>query len=324
MWNTFRKQKQLRHSLRRVVVGAPFLACVGTVLGADWPHWRGPNRNDVTPESSGWQPGKVWVGAPAWRRSVGIGSTSPILADNRVYVLGWSHGKDHVVCLDAATGRTVWETTYPCPKYGRYSIGDKGYYGGPSATPEFDAATGLLYTLSTDGDLAAWDTRKQGRRAWGLNLYQRYHVGRRPKMHRGLRDYGRTASPLLWRDWLLVEVGAPAGSLVAFNKRTGQQVWAARDRDAAGHTGGPAPMMVQGIPCAALLTLRNLLIIRLDDRHAGETLARYPWVTDFGCNIPTPTVAGDCVYLTSGYNHKSLCKVRIAPGSAKKVSVGCP
>ena len=290
------------------------------VRGADWPHWRGPNRNDTTPEASGWRAGRSWVEAKIWRRSVGLGSTSPVIADNRVYVMGWQNGRDHVLCLDAGAGRTVWEVTYPCPRYGRFSIGDKGYYAGPSATPEFDPATGLLATLSIDGDLVCWDTARRGRRVWKTNLYDRYGVRRRPRVgSKGVRDYGWTASPLAWKDWLLVEVGAPAGSLAAFEKRTGRPVWMAEAKDPAGHTGGPVPIRVQGIPCVAVLTLRNLLVIRLDGAHAGETLARYPWVTDFGCNIPTPTVAGDCVYVTSGYNHKTLCKLRITPQGAVKV-----
>ncbi len=291
-----------------------------TARAADWPHWRGPNRNGVTPEPARWQVDRPWVGTAQWVRSVGQGCTSPIVTDGRVYALGWRSGRDTVFCLDARTGAVVWEKSYACPKYGRFSVGDKGFYGGPSATPEFDPATGALYTLSVDGDLICWDATHGGRRIWSLNLYERYGVRRRPRVGgKGVRDYGWTAAPMVWKDWLLVEVGAPAGSLVALDKRTGGQLWAAAARSPAGHSGGPVPMQVQGAPCAVLLTLEGLLVVRLDGKRAGETVARFPWVTDFGCNIPTPAVAGDCVYVTSGYNHKSVCKLRITLKGAVKI-----
>src|SRR5688572_7167279 len=45
----------------------------------------------------------------------------------------------------------------------------------------------------------------KGRKVWGLNLYAAYKVGRRPGFP---RDYGYTTAPLVWKDWLIVEVGA--------------------------------------------------------------------------------------------------------------------
>ena len=86
----------------------------------------------------------------------------------------------------------------------------------PASTPSFDAATGYLYTMSTDGDLQCWDTARGGRRVWKLNLYDAYKAPQRPSVGGGRRDYGYPGAALIWRDWLIVEVGAreagrPAG-----------------------------------------------------------------------------------------------------------------
>ncbi len=71
---------------------------------ADWPHWRGPSRNGHTPEDSGWESGAWPPKQPVWSGSFGVGSSSPVVAEGRLYVTGWGEGKDHVHCIEAATG----------------------------------------------------------------------------------------------------------------------------------------------------------------------------------------------------------------------------
>jgi outer membrane protein assembly factor BamB len=285
----------------------------------DWPHWRGPERNGIVAEPSGWG-GAGWpVDAPAWTAKVGDGNTSPLVVGGRLYTMGWAQGRDTVWCLDAATGKEFWKQTYPCPQRGRHHQGDEGFYSGPISTPEFDPETGFLYTLSLDGDLFCWDTKNGGRKAWGLNLYAEFGAPMRPHVGAQQRDYGYITSPLVRGGRLLVQAGAPAGNLVAFEKATGKRAWASECGDFAGHTGGLAPMTVEGVPCVAVLTLTSLVVMRLDAGSEGKTVATYPWTTDFGNNIATPAVHGDSVLVTSEYNHKSICRLKITLKGAEKV-----
>ncbi len=276
----------------------------------DWPHWRGPTRDGISAESSGWPTG--WPPKKLWDKKVGVGCTSPIIAGGRLYVMGWQGerniaknpvGTDTVFCLDARTGRLLWKQSYPCPYHCRQRAGDLGQYGGPSSTPTLDRETGWLYTLSTDGHLHCWDTKQQGKLVWKMDLYDEFHPPKRPDVGRGRREYGYPTSPLILGEQLLIEVGARDGTVMAFDKKTGEREWASQYADFAGHTGGMTPMTVEGTDCLAVLTLRNLLVLRLDRGHEGETVATAPWVTDFACNIPTPAVAGSRVLITSGYNH---------------------
>jgi len=296
-----------------------FLASHAAVA-ADWPHWRGPSRNGLVNESSGWKAGVAWPDEkPAWSRNVGIGASAPLVVDGKVYVLGWRDGKDHLQCLSATDGKLLWSVSYPCPEYGRHKNGDEGMYSGPSSTPEFDAGTGFIYTLSTDGDLHCWDANNNGAKVWNLNLYERYKAPRRPRIGRsGLRDYGYTSSPLVHGDTLLVEVGSKEGNLIAFDKRTGKQLWASECRDPAGHNGGPAPIIVEGVPCVAVLTMHRLVVVRLERGHEGKTVAEHPWETDFGNNIASPTVHENFVLITSSYNHAAICKLKITLTGATK------
>ena len=297
------------------------LIAVGTAVRAeDWPHFRGPDRTGISREESGWT-GANWLPAtPLWTKRLGHGATSPLVIGDRLYTLGNAEGKDTVYCLDTASGKEVWKTTYKAPEYGRFKIGDEGIYSGPNSTPEYDPATGLLYTLTNDGDINCWDTKDRGRQVWGINLYDEYGVIQRPKVgRRELRDYGYTSSPLLLGETLLVEVGSKSGNLVALSPRTGKQLWISENTDPAGHNAGPVPITVEGIQCVAVLTTRNLVVTRVDKGHEGKTIAEFPWTTDFANNVASPAVHGDCVLITSGYNHHAICKLKITLQGATKL-----
>jgi len=301
---------------------AALAAPAAGTFAADWPHWRGPARSGVSPEPSGWSGGQWPVRQPVWTAKAGAGSTSPLVVSGRLYTMGWSGGKDHVICLDAATGKPLWEQTYTAPQYGRQAVGDQNFYAGVTATPEYDPASGFLYTLSADGDLRSWNTRQGGQPGWSLNLYERYGVARRPQATRRpntLRDYGYTSSPLVHGDWVIVEVGDDEGALMGFDKKTGERRWVSESKVAAGHSGGPVPLTVEGVPCVAAYTLQGLLVARLDRGREGKTVAEYEWITDFDNNIPTPAVQGSSVVITSKYNQQKVARIDITLAGARKV-----
>lgn len=311
---------QPAHIVVLLLLAAVSIARTTVARADDWPQWRGANQNGIVGESSGWEGGAWPLGEADWTIQVGAGGAAPIVVKNRVYTIGWSEERDHVRCHSTADGQEIWHQSYPCPQYGRRSEGDKGLYSGPSASPTFDLETGYLFTLSTDGDLICWDARQDGRRVWGVNFYDRFDVAQRPLVgSRRLRDYGYTAAPLIHGDWLIAEVGDDQGNLIAFSKRTGETVWTSQSTDAAGHTGGLVPLVVDNLPCVAVLTIRNLLVARLDAGHEGETLAEFPWVTDFANSIATPAVVGHSVLLTSEYNQYAICRIDISRAGAKLV-----
>jgi outer membrane protein assembly factor BamB len=113
------------------------------------------------------------------------------------------------------------------------------------------------------------------------------------------RDYGYVSSPLALGGQLIVEVGSKSGNLVAFDLRSGCELWKSEHLDEAGHTGGPVPMTVEGVPCVAVLTLRILVVTRIDGRSAGRTVASFPWTTDFANNIATVAVFGNSAIVKS-------------------------
>lgn len=307
--------------MTRLLAVVASMIVIETLPAADWPHWRGPARNDISSEQSGWN-GTDWLDGVLWTASVGEGSSSPVVVDDRVYLTGWAQNRDTLFCLNAASGTELWRQSSVSPRYGRFAIGDQSLYSGACATPEYDPDSGLLFTLGTDGDLTAWNTKADGQQVWALNIYDRYQAQQRPevaKRRKTRRDYGYVSSPLVSGNQLIVEVGGSNGNLVAFDKGTGRELWTSENRDEAGHTGGPVPMTVEGIPCVAVLTLRNLVVTRIDPAGVGRTVATWPWTTDFANNIATPAVFEDSVIITSAYNHMAMCRLRVTLQGADKV-----
>ena len=314
------RHAKFRFRLITLPILALLLACTATLShAADWPQWRGPTHDGISEESSGWP--DAWPPRELWRKSVGPGCSSPIIADGKLYTMGWENtsggqlrtrplGKDIIYCFDATTGQELWRREYPCHYQARTRLGDVNAYGGPSATPSYDPQSGHLYTLSTDGHLNCWDVRQEARRVWGMELQERFRVEQRPSVGGGQRDFGFTTAPLLHGDKLVVQVGSSKETVVGFDKRTGQVAWSSQYDGPAGHTAGLVPLVTQGSEYLAVLTLQDLVFMGLSGSSAGKTLAKHRWATDYGCNIPTPAVWRDRLIITSEYNHKSSQAIR--------------
>ncbi len=308
----------VRAGLREVLAMA--LLCGSASLEADdWLGWRGSNHDGVTNESSGWN-GQRWLAdEPQWSVETGRGAASPIAAGDRVWSFGRNEHEEQLLCLDARDGRLIWRQGYPAPERGRYATGDESFYDGPSATPSLDPETDTLLTLGIDGQLKAWSATS-GEKRWEIDLYEKYAADQRPRVGRqGRRDYGYTGSPLILGDAAIVEVGSPDGNLMAFALNDGRRLWKSESTDPAGHSGGPVPITVEGRQGVAVLTLHGLNVVRAEGRDAGATLATFAWETDFGNNIPTPTVIGSDILITTKYNRNAMVRVRIDRRGATEV-----
>jgi hypothetical protein len=123
-----RAARNLRSGLA-LIVSCVAAAWATEVVGADWPCWRGPNRNGVSSET-GWSWRWETNGPPVrWRAAVGKGFSSFAVGNGRAYTMGNSNNMDTVYCLEALTGKVLWRHSYPCDPQ------PLSYEGGPSSTP---------------------------------------------------------------------------------------------------------------------------------------------------------------------------------------------
>ena len=117
---------------------------------ADWPKFRGLNRDNVWNETGiieSFPPGGLKI---SWRAPVGRGWSSPVVAQNRVYVtdvlLKPPTAKERVLCFDEANGTLLWTHPYALD-YPEWAFDPNA--GGPRATPI--AQNGRLFTLGALG-----------------------------------------------------------------------------------------------------------------------------------------------------------------------------
>jgi outer membrane protein assembly factor BamB len=227
----------MRHSLRPFAL-LLFLSAIsaGRVRADDWPEWLGAQRDGVWRETGLLD--KFLPGGPKvlWRVPLGAGYSGPSVADGRVYVMDRRRtlgpdgkplrptraghpGDERVVCLDAASGKIIWEHVYDCP----YTV---SYPSGPRTTPLVRG--GRVWTLGAMGDLLCLDAAK-GTVIWSKNLAKEYKVDSPPV-------WGYAASPLLDRETLYCLVGGEGAAIVALNKDSGAEIWRSLDTSEVGYS----------------------------------------------------------------------------------------
>ncbi|MBN1846827.1 MAG: PQQ-binding-like beta-propeller repeat protein [Sedimentisphaerales bacterium] len=261
-----------------------FVLAIGlTAAGADWPHWRGPDHNGISPETD-------WLGEwPAagprqlWDHQVGTGFSSIAVWQNKVYTMGNTatgdkdaDQRDIIYCLDAQTGRELWKYDYACPLIPR------NYEGGPCATPTVE--NNRVYTVSKAGQIHCLDATT-GKPVWSRDLQK--EEGMKPP------TWNFAGSARIAGDRVLLNIGANG---CALDKRSGKTLWKSDEKGAGYST--PVLCTTGGREAMALFIDRQFLTV---DIASGEVLSRFPWKTSYDINSADPIFQGDRVFISSGY-----------------------
>jgi outer membrane protein assembly factor BamB len=271
-------------------------AGVQVAAGADWPNYRGPNHDGISSETD-WQSQWPDSGPPVlWKSSVGIGFSTTAVSNGRAYTMG-NTGKDGntdiVFGFDAETGKEIWRHSYPCP------LEPKSYEGGTLSTPTVD--DGKVYTLSKMGDLFCLDAGT-GKVIWQKQLNK--------ELGFELPTWHFSSSGLIAGDTLILNMGT-AG--LALNKNTGDVLW----QNGKGKCGyaTPVPFEMDGQPCLAIMSEVTLFAVKQAD---GKELWQFPWKTQYEINAADPGVAGNRMFITSGYKH-GCAMLEVTAAGAKKL-----
>ena len=247
---------------------------------ADWPCWRGPDRNGISSETGlswQWETNRLPV---LWKAAVGKGFSSFAVAAGRAYTMGNAAGIDTVFCFDAEKGTVLWRHSYPCDPQ------PLSYEGGPSSTPAADG--GHVYTFSKSGDLFCLDAQ-DGHVVW-QKKFEPW-----PRLDGDWKNTWRYAgSPLVLGDRLYISLGQ-AGA--AFNKKDGSVVW----QSPAGHPGYSSPVPFRAGAVAALAFFSGHAVIGVE-AETGKRLWDVPWHTEWDMNAADPIIHDGRLFVSSGNN----------------------
>jgi outer membrane protein assembly factor BamB len=263
-----------------VLAGLPLLIGAGAAGGGGdgWPQWRGPGRDGVWDEAGVMEtfpPGGPTV---AWRVPVGRGYSSPVVARGRVYLtdveVANAAATEQVICFDERTGARLWTHAYAAA-YPDWALGPNG--GGPRATPV--VCDGKMYTLGALGHLFCLDAA-DGAVVWSKDLAKAL----------GVTEFtGITGSPLVEGDRLILEPCAkPGACVVAFDRKTGAEVWRALD-DSFTYS---SPIAFTAGGKRQLVVWTQEAITSLDPA-TGHTWWREPLRTPGDMAVSTPVCSGD-------------------------------
>lgn len=277
--------------------------------GEDWPRWRGV-RADGTwnapalPEK--WPANGVKA---AWKQPVGGGYAGVTVADGRVYTMDLEEpvkkakegpdGSERVLCFEAATGKPLWSHKYPV-RYG--TLG--GYANGPRTSPTIH--DGKVYTLGAVGHLFCFDA-KSGEVVWQHDTVAKFGAQ--------VPEWGFAGSPVIDGDHLIVHLGAKeGGGLIAFECKSGKEVWRAID-DPAGYC---TPIVIE--PKSG----RQVVIWTPENVHGvaaatGKHLWKVPYKVTYGVSIASPVFRDGIVFVTGYWEGAKAIKLGEKPSDAEVV-----
>lgn len=262
-----------------------------TVFAQDWPQWRGPNRDGKV---TGFIAPATWPTnlTQKWQVKIGKGDSSPVLVGEKLYVFARQEADEVVLCLDPASGKTVWEARYPA---GRVVTGPAVRHPGPRSTPV--VAAGKVCTLGIGGILSCFDAAK-GALLWRKQSADDY-LGTFPKSDPAM-------SPMVVDGRCLVHVGGGSnGTVIGFDLSNGEPRWSWKGDGPA--SSSPVVMTVGGKKQLVTLTSKNLVGL---DLASAKLLWQVPFEATQGNNA-TPVVDGSTV-IYSGQG-KGLFAVKIEP-----------
>lgn len=145
-----------------LAVGWLGLRAAVPAVAQDWPRFRGPN---------GAGHGVATNLPVEWRetdyafcvRLPGAGHSSPIIVGDRLFLIA-AEREYFVICLDAPTGRSVWQRAFPLPHYGTHRNNSLA-----TASPAADDQRVFVPRIR-EADLVLTALTRDGESAWEFNL----------------------------------------------------------------------------------------------------------------------------------------------------------
>lgn len=258
---------------------------------ADWPQWRGPNRDGVWNETGIISQFDSPSMKREWSSPVGSGYSGPTVSDGRVYVtsrLEEPEQVEQVHCIDRFTGKEIWKHVYSCQYY------DIGYPLGPRASVAI--SDGKAYALGAMGHFHCLDA-VTGEVLWQKDLSSEYNTS--------MPVWGIASSPLVDGKRVYLQVGGePDACIVAFDKDSGVEQWRSLD----GKASYSAPHFIEQNNRRLLLVWTGDWLAALDPNTGVPVWKQVMKRVKMVINVPDAVVdpATNRIFLSSFYDGSYL------------------
>ncbi|MBN2415967.1 PQQ-like beta-propeller repeat protein [bacterium] len=252
-----------------------------TVSDGDWPRWRGPGglghaRMEGLPDD--WTRGleKEWEVDYLCAGENSAVWSSPVVQGNRLVVSGRIDSLEAVFCLHSGNGKLIWKAMYESPANPSFGTGAR-------ATPWID--NDRVYTFSRSGELSC-RSLLDGTLHWMKSVSAEGGAE---------HTWGHSSSPLVLGELVIVNGGGTART-IAYDKISGAVRW----KSGSGFPGYAALTAMPAGDRMLVLSFHGTGLTAMD-AETGDERWSVPWETDSKVNASTPLVAGNRIFLTSGY-----------------------
>ncbi len=270
-----------------------------TSTATDWSSFRGPDHQGTSTSKN--LP-LTWSNSEnvAWKVALpGPGASSPIVSGDHIYLTCYSgffvpgeeggsqeNLKRHLVCLERASGKSVWEKVVPAKLPEEERIRDHGF---AANTPAADSEMVICFFGKTG--VFAFD--HSGKQLWTADVGSKTH------------GWGTAASPVIYGDLVFINASVESESLYALDRKTGREVWKARGIKEAWNT----PLVVQNVDGKPELIVATQGSIQSFDPKSGKQL--WTCATDITWYMVPSVVAHEgIVYCLGGRSGVASLAVR--------------
>jgi outer membrane protein assembly factor BamB len=263
---------------------------VALAAGADWPCFRGPDGTGVSadknlPEKWSATQGVVWKTALP-----GPGASSPIVVGDKIFVTSYSdYGLSadepgdveklmlHVLCVDRASGKVVWDKTHKAGQPEKAYGGFIGLHGYASSTPTSDGQNVYVFF----GHTGVFAYSLDGQLKWQANVGDKTHA------------WGSATSPVVTKDLVIINASVESGKVFGLSKTDGKVVWEVPGID----NSWSSPLLVATAKGHELVVQGKNIVWGLDPA-SGKKLWECKGVEDYTC--PSLVAHNGVVYVTAG------------------------
>jgi outer membrane protein assembly factor BamB len=272
-----------------VMMSCVLLLSTSGVSAQDWPQWRGPNRDA---KATGFKAPKSWPKelTKKWKVTVGDGVATPALVGDKLYVFSRQEGKEILRCLDAASGKELWQDKYDETKG---VTGPARQFTGPRSSPA--VADGKVVTLGVQGTLSCLDAAS-GKMLWRKNGFED-----------SLPRFSTSCSPVITAGLCIVQVGGERkGGIVAYDLAGGDEKWQWTGDGTA--YASPVLLTLGGAREIVAETATNIVGL---DAADGKLLWKTPFAVKgrMGYNAATPMVEGQTVIYSGSGRGTTAAKI---------------
>ncbi len=281
-----------------------------------WPSWRGPDGTGVAKEGN---PPTTWSETENIKWKVEMpdtGDCTPVIWGDKIfiqYAIPTAEDTDAkvpskeeagreiftktptvpykfgVMCLDRATGKTLWETTLleAIPHEGHHQSSSFASYSPVTDGKHIWANFGSrgLHCLTVDGECV-----------WSAELVEMLMI----------RGFGEGSSPAVVGDAVIVVCDHEGDSKIfAFNKITGEKLWE-KDRDEPSTWATPIPVEVDG---KVQVITSGSTAVRAYDPANGDIIWQCSGLAPGA--LPSPVVGNGMVYCMTGYQTNALIAIEL-------------